>query len=48
LHLQISIYNSNYAFAIWIANILREPTSVRDETAKRIFKALRTEIDFKG
>ena len=41
--------NKDYqAFAIWIANILREPTSVRDETAKRIFKALRTEIDFKG
>ena len=41
--------NKDYqAFAIWIANILREPTSVRDETAKRIFKALRTETDFKG
>ena len=41
--------NKDYpAFAIWIANILREPTSVREETAKRIFKALRTETDFKG
>ena len=29
------------------ANILRDPTSVREETAKRIFKALRTETDFK-
>ena len=35
------------AFAIWIANILRDPKSVREETSKRIFKALRTETDFK-
>ncbi len=41
--------NKDYsAFAIWIANILRDPTSVREETAKRIFKALRTETDFKN
>ncbi|MFE0442884.1 hypothetical protein ACFW0C_09710 [Aerococcus sp. NPDC058936] len=41
--------NKDYqAFAIWIANILRDPSSVREETAKRIFKALRTETDFKG
>ena len=40
--------NKDYqAFAIWIANILRDPSSVREETAKRIFKALRTETDFK-
>ena len=40
--------NKDYpAFAVWIANILRDPTSVREETAKRIFKALRTETDFK-
>jgi plasmid replication initiation protein len=36
------------AFSIWISNILRDPKSVREETAKRIFKALRTETDFKG
>lgn len=36
------------AFAIWISNILRNPKSVREETAKRIFKALQTETDFKG
>jgi len=36
------------AFAIWIANILRDPKSVKDETAKRIFKALRTHTDFKN
>lgn len=41
--------NKDYsAFAIWIANILRDPLSVREETAKRLFKALRTETDFKG
>ena len=40
--------NKDYsAFAIWIANILHDPTSVREETAKRIFKTLRTETDFK-
>ena len=40
--------NKDYlAFGIWIANILRDPKSVREETAKRIFKALRTETDFK-
>ena len=36
------------AFVIWIATILRDPASVREETAKRVFKALRTETDFKG
>lgn len=41
--------NKDYsAFAVWIANILRDPQSVREETTKRIFKALRTETDFKG
>ena len=40
--------NKDYsAFAIWIANILRDPLSVREETAKRIFKTLRTETNFK-
>lgn len=40
--------NKDYqAFAIWIANILRDPSSAEEETAKRIFKALRTETDFK-
>ena len=40
--------NKGYSeFAIWIANILRDPASVREETAKRIFKTLRTETDFK-
>ena len=36
------------AFSIWISNILRDPKSVREETAKPIFRALRTETDFKG
>lgn len=39
--------NKDYqTFAVWIANILRDPSSVRKETAKRVFKALRTETDF--
>ncbi|MCW8577018.1 replication initiation protein, partial [Acinetobacter baumannii] len=39
--------NKDYsAFAVWIGNILRDPSSVREETAKRVFKALRTETDF--
>ena len=35
------------AFQIFIANVLRDPLSVREETAKRIFKALHTETDYK-
>ena len=39
--------NKDYLeFSIWIATILRDPKSVREATAKRIFKALRTETDF--
>ena len=34
-------------FAIWIGGILRDPKSVREETAKRIFKALKRHTDFK-
>ena len=34
-------------FAIWIGGILRDPKSVREETAKRIFKALKKHTDFK-
>lgn len=38
--------NKDYqSFKIWIAGILRDPTSVREETAKRIFKALKLEIN---
>lgn len=43
----LSTFPSYDAFALWIANILRDPKSVREETAKRIFKALQTETDFK-
>ena len=35
------------AFALWIGGILRDPKSVREETAKRIFKALHSKTDFK-
>ena len=34
-------------FAIWISGILRDPKSVREETAKRIFKTLYQKTDFK-
>ena len=43
----LSTFPDYSTFAQWIANILRDPKSVREETAKRIFKALRTETDFK-
>lgn len=33
-------------FQSWIASILRDPKSVREVTAKRIFKALREKTDF--
>jgi hypothetical protein len=34
-------------FALWISRILRDPKSVREETATRIFKALHEKTDFK-
>lgn len=34
------------AFAGWIAGVLRDPTSVSEDSSKRIFKALRSETDF--
>lgn len=34
-------------FSLWIGGILRDPKSVREETAKRIFKALHQKTDFK-
>jgi plasmid replication initiation protein len=43
----LSTFPDYSTFAQWIASILRDPTSVREETAKRIFKALRTHTDFK-
>ena len=43
----LSTFPDYSTFAQWIANILRDPSSVREETAKRIFKALRTHTDFK-
>ena len=44
----LSTFPDYSTFAQWIASILRDPKSVREETAKRIFKALRTHTDFKG
>ncbi|WP_180041315.1 replication initiation protein [Acinetobacter sp. YH12100] len=43
----LSTFPTYDAFALWIANILRDPESVKDETAKRIFKALHQKTDFK-
>lgn len=34
------------AFQIWVANILRDPSSVRESTAQRVFTALRDRTDF--
>ena len=34
-------------FALWISGILRDPKSVREETATRIFKSLYEKTDFK-
>ncbi|WP_407507336.1 replication initiation protein [Acinetobacter baumannii] len=44
----LSTFPDYSTFAQWIASILRDPKSVREETAKRIFKALRIHTDFKG
>lgn len=44
----LSTFPTYDAFALWIANILRDPKSVREETAKRIFSALRKYTDFKS
>lgn len=43
----LSTFNTYDAFAFFIAGILRDPKSVREETAKRIFSALRRHTDFK-
>lgn len=43
----LSTFPTYDAFALWIANILRDPESVKDETAKRIFKALYSKTNFK-
>ena len=34
-------------FANWLGNILRDPKNSNQETVKRVFKALRTETDYK-
>ena len=43
----LSTFPDYSTFAQWISNILRDPKSVREETATRIFKALRKYTDFK-
>jgi plasmid replication initiation protein len=44
----LSTFPDYSTFAQWIANILRDPKSVREATAKRIFTALHQYTDFKG
>lgn len=44
----LSTFPTYDAFAQWISGILRDPKSVREETAKRIFAALRKHTDFKA
>ena len=44
----LSTFPTYDAFAHFIAGILRDPKSVREATAKRIFSALRQHTDFKG
>ena len=43
----LSNFQDYPSFALWISGILRDPKSVREETAKRIFKALHSKTDFK-
>lgn len=44
---ELSNHKDYQAFAVWISNILRDPTSVSEETATQIFKALHQKTDFK-
>jgi len=43
----LSTFQDYLSFSIWISNVLREPKSVRTETAQQIFNALYTLTDFK-
>lgn len=43
----LSTFSDYPSFALWISGILRDPKSVREQTAKRIFKALHSKTDFK-
>jgi hypothetical protein len=42
----LSNFKDYPTFSLWIAGILRDPKSVREETATRIFKALHQQTDF--
>ena len=42
----LSNFKDYPTFSLWIAGILRDPKSVREETATRIFKALHQKTDF--
>lgn len=43
----LSTFQDYPSFALWISGILRDPKSVREQTTKRIFKALHSKTDFK-
>lgn len=43
----LSTFPDYPTFALWIAGILRDPKSVREETATRVFKTLHSQTDFK-
>lgn len=43
----LSTFPTYDAFALWIAGILRDPKSVKEDTSKRIFQALKSNTDFK-
>lgn len=43
----LSTFSDYPSFALWISGILRDPKSVREQTTKRIFKALHSKTDFK-
>jgi len=44
----LSTFPDYATFSLWIAGILRDPKSVREETAKRIFTALHKNTDYKN
>lgn len=44
---ELSNFPDYPTFVLWIAGILRDPKSVREETATRIFKTLHSKTDFK-
>lgn len=44
---KLSNFSDYNSFAFWLAGILRDPKSVKEATAKKVFKALRENTDFR-